>query len=88
MSAITLEYPAGWLAGLGTDAEHFAQEARLAAAMKLFERGRFSSGQAAQFAGINRVDFLLQCRQWGVDSVAWDETELRSEFAGELSREE
>ena len=44
MNAVTLEYPDVWLAPLGTDAEHFAQEAKLAAAMKLFEKGRFTSG--------------------------------------------
>lgn len=84
MNAVTLEYPDAWLAPLGTDAEQFAKEARLAAAMKLFERGRFTSGQAARFAGVGRVEFLLSCRQWGVDSVKWDEAELEAEFAATL----
>jgi len=35
MSAITLEYPASGLATLGLDAEHFAEETKIAAAMKL-----------------------------------------------------
>jgi len=81
MNAVTLEYPDAWLATMGTDAEHFAKEAKLAAAMKLFEKGRFTSGQAAQFAGVGRSDFLLSCREWGVDSVKWDEAELEKEFS-------
>ena len=84
MNAVTFEYPDAWLAALGTDAQHFAQDAKMAAAMKLFEIGRFTSGQAAQFAGVSRRDFLLSCRQWGVDSVKWDAAELDAEFATPL----
>lgn len=88
MSAITLEYPESWLAVLSTDAARFAEEAKMAAAMKLYERGRFTSGQAAQFAGVPRVAFLHQCPQWGVDSVQWDEAELASEFATPMPERE
>ncbi|HEV7402599.1 MAG TPA: UPF0175 family protein [Chthoniobacteraceae bacterium] len=81
MNAVTLEYPEAWLAAMGTDAKRFAEETRLAAAMKLFEVGKFTSGQAAQLAGIGRKEFLLSCRQWGVDTVKWDSAELTAEFA-------
>lgn len=80
MKSVVLEYPESLLAALSTDSVHFAQEAKMAAAMKLFERGRFSSGQAAQFAGVGRQEFLLSCRQWGVDTVNWDEEEIAREF--------
>ncbi len=84
MSTITLEYPPAWLAAMGVDAARFADETRTAAAMKLYESGRLSSGQSAQLAGLTRAEFLLSCRQWGVASVDWDEDELRAEFAAEL----
>ena len=84
MSTIILEYPSAWLAAMGMDAPRFASEARIASAMKLFECGRLSSGQAAQFAAISRTEFLLSCRQWGVASVQWDDDELNAEFASEL----
>lgn len=87
MSEVTLEYPRRWLASLGLDEDQFCSEARLAAAMKLYERGRLSSGQAAMLAGVTRLEFLLSCRQWGVDSVAWDDEELRAEFDTELPSE-
>lgn len=80
MKSVVLEYPESLLAALSTDSVHFAQETKMAAAMKLFERGRFSSGQAAQFAGVGRQEFLLSCRQWGVDTVNWDEEEIAREF--------
>ena len=84
MNAVTLEYPEAWLAAMGTNAERFAEETKMAAAMKLFEIGKFTSGQAAQFAGIGRKQFLLSCRQWGVDTVKWDSAELDAEFSTPL----
>lgn len=85
MKTVVLEYPESWLPALSTDATHFAEEAKMAAAMKLFERGRFSSGQAARFAGVSRVKFLLSCGDWGVSSLGpWDEEEISREFSTEL----
>lgn len=85
MKTVVLEYPESLLAALSTDASHFAEETKMAAAMKLFERGRFSSGQAASFAGVSRVKFLLSCGDWGVSSLGpWDEAEVEREFATEL----
>jgi hypothetical protein len=85
MKSVVLEYPESLLAALSTDSVHFAQEAKMAAAMKLFERGRFSSGQAADFAGVSRAKFLLSCGDWGVGSLGpWDEAEIEREFATEL----
>jgi len=84
MSHVTLEYPTSWLAALGTDEKSFARDARVASAMKLFEIGKLSSEQASTLAGMPRTEFLLTCRQWGVNSVSWDEAELRAEFATPL----
>jgi predicted HTH domain antitoxin len=60
--------------------EAFEQEARTALAMKLYELGRVTSGQAAALAGISRVEFLLSCRQYGSYSVEWDAEEIEEEF--------
>lgn len=84
MIAITLEYPDAWLLPMATDASSFAKDAKMAAAVKLFEVGKLTSGQAAQFAGIGRQEFLLGCRQWGVDSVNWDADEIVAEFTTPL----
>lgn len=58
----------------------FEREARTALAVKLYELGRLTSGQAAELAGIPRVVFLLSCPQYGSATVAWDETESQAEF--------
>jgi predicted nucleotidyltransferase len=84
MNAVTLEYPEAWLAAMGTDAEVFAKETKMAAAMKLFELGKFTSSQAAQFAGVGRREFMLSCRHWGVESVHWNRAELAAEFEAAL----
>ena len=59
-------------------------ESRMALAVKLFELGRLTSGQAADLAGVDRVSFLLACRRFGAASVDWDADEFASE-AKELS---
>lgn len=80
MNAITLKYPDSWLMPIATDASHFPKDAKMAAAVKLFEMGKLTSGQAVQLACVGRQEFLLGCRQWGVDSVNWDADEIEAEF--------
>jgi predicted HTH domain antitoxin len=80
MKALQIEYPESWPAAVGSSAERFEGEARMALAMKLFEMGRLTSGQAAQLAGVSRVAFLLSCPQWNVPTVAWDAAEIGAEF--------
>ncbi len=80
MKAWQIEYPESWPAAAGSSAERFEDEARMALAMKLYEMGRLTSGQAAQLAGVSRATFLLNCPQWNVPTVAWDSSELASEF--------
>ena len=80
MKAMQIEYPESWAAVANSSAEAFERDARMALAVKLFEMGRLTSGQAAQLAGIARVAFLVSCPQWGVPAVAWDAAELEAEF--------
>lgn len=54
MNVITLEYPDSWLAQMAIDPSHFPKDAKMAAAVKLFEMGKITSGQAAQLAGMGR----------------------------------
>lgn len=80
VNAMQIEYPEAWTAAAGSTAERFESEARMALAMKLFEMGRLTSGQAAQLAGVSRVAFLFNCPQWNVPAVNWDAAELTAEF--------
>jgi predicted HTH domain antitoxin len=54
---------------------------RLAAAMKLYELGRLSTGAAAELAGLGRVEFLDRLAEFGVNAFQ----ETLEELAGELA---
>lgn len=82
MNKIMIEYPESFPAIANMSVESFAEEARWAMAVKLYELGRLTSGQAAVLAGCSRVVFLLNCRRYGAASVAWDEDELAREKRG------
>lgn len=51
----------------------------MAAATKLFELGKLSSGAAARLAGIPRALFLTLLADYGVDTFRLTEEELREE---------
>ncbi|MEA1051583.1 UPF0175 family protein [Lamprobacter modestohalophilus] len=80
MNSLQIDYPESLPAMLSLSAVEFEQEARMALAVKLFECGRLTSGQAAALVKLPRARFLLECPRWGVASVQWDAEELASEF--------
>jgi predicted HTH domain antitoxin len=81
MGTIRIEYPEDIPAVLNLSPEKFEQEAKLSLAVKLYEMGRLSSGQAARLAGVSRAFFLLECRRYGAATVDWDQTEIDAEFS-------
>ncbi|MBN1423031.1 UPF0175 family protein [Candidatus Fermentibacteria bacterium] len=66
MTSIMVQCPEEVLISLKEDAETFGRELSLAAAMKLCELGRLSSGRAAQLAGLSRVAFLSKTAEYRV----------------------
>ncbi len=65
---------------LGANPEIVANEIRLAAAMKLFELGRLSSGAAARLARVSRVELLARAASFVVDVLAIDGVELDADL--------
>jgi predicted HTH domain antitoxin len=80
MKTLCIEYPESIPATLNMSPDSFEEEARIALAVKLFEMGRVTSGQAAALAGVSRVAFLMSCKRYGTPSVTWDSEELEAEF--------
>ncbi len=50
-------------------------------ALKHFELGELSSGQAAEMCGLSRPGFLLEAGRHGVSVAELDPEELETEFA-------
>ena len=79
MSKITLSIPDDTLLALKVRPDQLGAELRLAAAVKLYELGRMSSGAAAKLAGVPRTVFLMKLADYGVDSFKLSEEELQKE---------
>ncbi len=81
MSQLLLDIPAETFLALGGSDREAGNEVRLAAAAKLYELGKLSSGAAAKLAGVPRVVFLSRLADYGVDSFSLTEEDLRQETA-------
>lgn len=80
MCEITFSIPDESLSALQLTRDQVGGELRLAAAIKLYEVGRLSSGAAAQLAGIPRVLFLTKLGEYGVPTFRLSEEELRQDM--------
>lgn len=76
MSQLILDVPDETLLSLRMSDAAAAMEIRLAAAMKLYELGRLSSGSAARLAGIPRTVFLSRLADYGIDTFVLSEEEI------------
>lgn len=81
MHEVTLSLPEETLLALHLTPEELAQALRLAAAVKLYELGRLSSGAAANLAGIPRVVFLSKLADYGVPTFRLTEAELAEDVS-------
>jgi len=80
MSQITLEIPDDTMLALKVTSEGMGEALRMAAAAKLFELGKLSSGAAAELAGVPRTLFLMRLGDYGVPAFRLTEEELRQDL--------
>lgn len=81
MSLVAIEIPEATLVALKVDVSRVGAVLRVAAAMKLYELGRLSSGVASELAGLSRVAFLGKLGEFGADSFRQSESELVDDLA-------
>ena len=79
-NTLTIEYTDDLLFALGVSSKEFSDEAKFLLAVKLYEIGKISSGQAAKLAGKSRVGFLFSLSRVGVSMSNLREEDLRDEL--------
>ncbi|MBI4517958.1 MAG: UPF0175 family protein [Deltaproteobacteria bacterium] len=80
MTTIHIDLPDEISWSLKEAPQELAQEIRMAAAAKLYELGKLSSGRAAQLANVSRVAFLQALGRYGVASFELSEEELAEDL--------
>ena len=80
MTEIRLAVPDELALALKAGQEGVAAEIKMAAAVKLYELGRLSSGAAAELAGIPKPVFLSRLVDYGVPAFDLTEEELRQDL--------
>ncbi|MEW6493561.1 MAG: UPF0175 family protein [Cyanobacteriota bacterium] len=78
---IVINVPESVLQADNTDADTFARELCVLAAVKLYELGRLSSGRAAELAGMSRVEFMMNLGRYKVFPLEAELQDLESDRA-------
>lgn len=80
MQEVTIELPDDAFSALRRSPDEFAQEMRLAAAVKWYEVGEISQGKAAELAGLSREAFIDALGRFGVSAVQTPPDELEQDL--------
>jgi predicted HTH domain antitoxin len=80
MAELTLEYPDDLLVTSGKPRSEVERETKFQLAVRLFQVGQLSLGQAAELAGWNRIRFADELGRMEVPIVNLDDEEIQAEL--------
>lgn len=80
MLSIMIEVPDSLLLKWDGSKEKIRAEAQKLLAVKLFEEGFLTTGQAAEMCGMNRYDFISDLSRRGIPVVQMNTEELEEEI--------
>lgn len=80
MTQLTLEMPESAFAALRQAPREFAEEMRVAAAVKWYELGRISQGRAAEIAGLTRSGFIDALLRYKVSPFQYTAEDVAEEL--------
>ncbi len=84
MSEITIKYPPEFERAVNLTKDELESHIRLMAALKMFELGKISSGKAAEFVGVSRVEFFEIYSRYKVSIFNYSENEIEDEMRSDL----
>lgn len=80
-----ISYPEGFEQVVQLTPTELEAQIRLMAALKMFELGKLSAGNAAELAGLSRVEFLEMCGRYQVSVFNYPPEELAAELQSDLA---
>ncbi|MXY81069.1 MAG: UPF0175 family protein [Gemmatimonadetes bacterium] len=79
MVTVSFELPEDVFSSVRKDPDRFAEELRLAAAVKWYEIGLVSQGRAAEISGLSRSQFISALGRFEVSAFQYDVAEIIEE---------
>lgn len=76
---VTLDIPEQYL--LERSPAEMGRRIQLYAALLMFQSGELSAGAAAEFAGVDRFTFAVECQRRGIPLIDYPAEELLTEVA-------
>jgi predicted HTH domain antitoxin len=77
---LRIDFPEGVFSAMRKSPTEFANELRLAAAVKWYEMGLVSQEKAAEIAGLDRTDFILSLARFDVSPFQYTADEVEREL--------
>ena len=84
MAILQLDYPDGLEFAINLTSEELVYQIKVMAALKMFELGKISSGKAAQWIGVSRLDFFEICKKYKVSLFNYQPDEIEHEILNDL----